>query len=443
MTILRTLEHRIVGELTDLERSMLRCSAAWFFMVLSGYYILRPIREQISTQYGIDNLAWMFQATFITMLIAIPAYSWLVSKVHRKVLVPCISALMGCAMVGFWAAMSFISPTARLGSTPALEWVARVLFIWISVYGLFIVSFFWSVIGDMLAPDQGQRLFGIIAGGGTAGGLVASLATTFFVDFMGQTNLLLIPVVLLVAGLFIYLHLERLWQRHHAASGVAVSSMRSGKPTGGNPLAGFTAVIKSRYLVAICFYGFFLATCGTTIYFQQSEIVKAAFDTKEQSTKYFAVINFFIQSVTLVLQTTVVGRLMRRYGLSVALVVLPVAYLFGITLLAIMPTLAVLAVITVTGRSAEYAIANPAREVLFTAVAREDRYKAKSFIDTIVRRGGDSAISAWYQSMRDSGNIAMTTISWCMIPVVVVWIGLAWFTGTENKRVVAQNENNT
>ncbi|QDT09323.1 Major Facilitator Superfamily protein [Planctomycetes bacterium K23_9] len=436
MSILQRFENHIVGELTDHERTTLRCSAAWFFLVLFGYYILRPIREQISTEYGIKNLSWLFYATLATMLIAIPTYSLLVSKFHRRKLVPSIYAFFCVALLFFWAAMSFVPKTAMIGGTPTLEWVARFLFIWISVYGLFIVSFFWSVVGDMLAPEQGRRLYGMIAGGGTAGGMIASLVATFMVDELGQENLLLIPVVLLVVGLLVYFRLEKAWESQQA-SAVALPSS-SGKPTGGNPFAGFTAVFSSRYLFAICLYGLFLATCGTTIYFQQSEIVEAAFDTKEAKTKYFAMINFAVQVLTLVLQTAVVGRLMKRFGLGLTLAILPIAYICGITSLAIAPTLAVLAVISVTGRSAEYAIANPAREVLFTAVRREDRYKAKSFIDTIVRRSGDASVGTVYRLMRESWGIAMTTLSWCIIPIAIAWCFLAWFIGYENKRVIAE-----
>ena len=349
LTILQRIENRFVGELTDHERITLRCSAAWFFLVLFGYYILRPIREQISTEYGIANLAWLFRATFITMLIVIPLYSLLVSKFHRRILVPSIYAFFCVSLVMFWAAMSFVPRTAMLGDTPAIEWVARVLFIWISVYGLFIVSFFWSVVGDMLSPDQGRRLYGMIAGGGTAGGMIASVVATLMVDRLGQENLLLLPAGLLIVGLVVYYRLERAWDER-PANEMDLASLPSGKATGGNPFAGFVAVFSSRYLFAICLYGVFLATCGTTIYFQQAEIVKAAFDTPEAKTKYFAIVNFCVQVLTLVLQTAIVGRLMKRFGLGLTLAVLPLAYIFGITSLAIAPALGVLAVITVTGR---------------------------------------------------------------------------------------------
>ena len=435
MQLLRKFEDHVVGEMTDHERSILRHSALWFFLVLCGYYQLRPIREQISAEYGIKNLAWLFKATFITMLVAIPVYSLLVSKFDRKKLVPCIYAFFVASLLLFWAAMRFIPETLMLGETSALEYVARVMFIWISVYGLFVVSFFWSVVGDMLSSEQGRRLFGFVMGGGTIGGMFASLITANIVERIGQANLLLMPAVLLVTGLMVYFSLERSFRK----SNVTLQSKReSGRATGGNPLAGFTAVFRSRYLFCIVMYTLMLALCGTMVYFQQSEIVNSAIDTKEAQTKFFAKINLAVQIVTLILQTVVVGRLMKNLGLGITLAVLPLAYIFGVSWLAIDPSLAVLAVISVTGRSAEYAIANPAREVLFTAVRREERYKAKSFIDTIVRRGGDTAAGSIYEPLRQTLGVAMTTLSWCVVPIAMLWVGLGLFIGGENKRVVAR-----
>ncbi|MFK8114133.1 MAG: NTP/NDP exchange transporter [Rubripirellula sp.] len=429
--MLQSFEDKFVGEMSPQERSVLRHGGAWFFLILLSYYILRPIREQISTAYGIQNLSWLFSATFVAMLIAIPLYSVLVGRFHRKRLVPCIYAFFIANLGLFWVAMRFAPDAWQI-------WIARVLFIWISVFGLFIVSFFWSVVGDMLSTEQGRRIFGIIAGGGTIGGMLGSQVAARLVSKIGVANLMLIPFVSLAFGLLVYVSLERSYSRL-ADDQV---KLRSGKATGGNPFAGFTAVVRSKYLLAICFYGFFLATCGTTIYFQQSEIVKAAFESlpgsqaQEASTEYFANVNFYVSIVTLVMQFFVVGWLMRTVGLGWTLAVLPSAYILGIGALALSPEIAVLAVITVTGRSAEYGIANPAREVLFTAVNREERYKAKSFIDTVVRRGGDTMVGSLYRGLRESAGFAMTTLSWLVIPVAVVWTGLAIYIGRENARVV-------
>ncbi|WP_162273986.1 NTP/NDP exchange transporter [Mariniblastus fucicola] len=456
--MLQSIEQRLIGDMTDYERSILRHGAVWFFLILFSYYILRPIREQIGSTYGIENLSWLFWATFVVMLIAIPLYSLLVGKFHRRILVPSIYAIfIGCLIV-FWLAMRSLPESYQI-------WVARAFFVWISVYGLFIVSFFWSVAGDMLSTAQGRRIFGIMAGGGTIGGLVGSQVAATLVGRIGVANLLLIPVILLVAALFIYFSMERSFKR---AGDSKKKDLGSGNATGGNPFAGFTAVFKSRYLFAICMFGIFLATCGTAVYFQQAEIVKAAFEdiefdastianadslsaesleaeksklqqevAKAARTQYFANVNFAVSIVTLIFQFFLVGWLMKKVGLGMTLSALPLAYVVGISALAFSPTIGVLAVVSVIGRSAEYGISNPAREVLFTAVNREDRYKAKSFIDTVVRRGGDSSVGGVYKYARESIGLAMTTLSLIMIPIGIAWIGLSLFIGFENRRIVA------
>ena len=426
--------------LTKYEKSVIVHGAIWFFLILFSYYILRPIREQISATYGIENLSWLFWATFGVMLIAIPSYSYLVGTIHRRRLVPSIYLFFISNLVAFWLAMRWLSDSSQV-------WVARAFFIWISFYGLFIVSFFWSIIGDMLTSGQGRKYFGIMAGGGTIGGLLGSQVAARLVSQIGVANLLLFPIVLLSIALVIYWLLESAAAKHVEKAG---KESTSGKATGGNPFSGFTAVFRSRYLAAICLYGIFLATCGTTVYFQQSEIVNAAYApagveadwtdaqkdvAKEDRTKYFANINFWVSIVTLVFQFVLVGIVMKYAGLGWALAALPIAYVIGITSLAFAPTIGVLAIVSVLGRSAEYGICNPAREVLFTSVNREERYKAKSFIDTVVRRGGDTMVGSVYRGMRGPLGFAMTTLSWIMIPVALVWVGLAFFIGSENRRI--------
>ena len=455
--MLKAIERRLAGELTDYERSILWHGAAWFFLILCSYYIIRPIREQIGSSYQ-EQLPLFFWMTFVVMLVAIPLYSMLVGRFHRQRLVPCIYLFfIGCLAL-FWAGMNWLD--ARF-----LLWIEGAFFVWISVYGLFVVSFFWSVTGDMLSTAQGRRIFGIMAGGGTIGGLIGSQVAGRLVERIGVANLLLIPIGLLGVSLVVYASLERAFAR---LVEVKQQDGDAGKATGGNPFAGFTAVFRSRYLMAICLFGMFMAACGTTVYFQQAEIVNAAYQdvefdaslienadslssadleaalatlqakaSKAASTEYFANINFSVSMLTLLFQFVIVGALMKRVGLGVALAILPLAFLLGISALALSPTLPVLIVVTVLGRSVEYGICNPAREVLFTAVDREDRYKAKSFIDTVVRRGGDSAVGGVYQHARETMGLAMSTLSWIMIPFAIAWIGLSLFIGLENRKILA------
>ena len=442
------------------ERVILYHGATWFFLILLSYYTLRPIRGQISATYGPQTLSYLFVATFVVMLVAIPLYSLLVGKFHRKNLVPSIYAIsIGCLIL-FALAMQKLPEQAQI-------YVAGSLFVWISVFGLFVVSFFWSVVGDMLSTAQGRRVFGYIAGGGTLGGLVGSFLVGQLVGRIDIANLLVIPAVLLILALLVYVSMERSFSK----LATDAARIKSGKATGGNPFSGFTAIIKSRYLFAICLFGLLLATCGTTVYFQQAEIVKAAFAeveideseiknrtqlsekelvaarqklqdkaSKEASARYFAKVDFAVLIVTFIIQFLLVGWIMKNWGLGISLAILPLAYVLGISALAIAPTIEVLIVVSVMGRSTEYGICNPAREVLFTSIDREDRYKAKSFIDTIVRRGGDSAVAGSYNFFRDGLGFAMTTLSWLMVPVALAWAGLAIFIGHENKSILAKKE---
>ena len=263
--MLRRLEERFVGPLTDHERTVLRLGALWFFLLLGGYYILRPLREQISATYG--DLSWLFRATFIAMLVAIPTYSLLVGRFDRRRLVPIVYAFFILSQLGFWAAMRFTPADAMLAGIRAVEWVARVYFVWVSIYGLFVVSMFWSVIGDLVSTEQGRRLFGFVNAGGTAAALLASLLVGTTVSRIGEANLLLIAAGLLIATLFVFMRLER-----QAFAPARTAS--TGKATGGNPFAGFRSVFSSRYLFGILLFTALLATCGTTIYSQQAEIVK-------------------------------------------------------------------------------------------------------------------------------------------------------------------------
>lgn len=457
--MLRSIEQRLAGDLTDYERSILRHGAAWFFLILCSYYIIRPIREQIGAGYK-ELVPLFFWITFLVMLALVPLFSLLVGKFRRRVLVPSIYAFfVGCLAIFYFGLQ-------RLDQS-WLVWLEGAFFVWTSVYGLFIVSFFWSVTGDMLSTKQGRRIFGVMAGVGTIGGLVGSQIASWFVVQIGVANLLLIPAGLLGLSLIVYFSLERSFE---LLSGGKEKKADGGKATGGNPFAGFSAVFKSRYLSGICLYGIFMATCGTTVYFQKIEIVNEAYADveydvseikdadsltakeleaaesklkkaaiKKASTVYFANVDFAVSIATLIFQFVIVGILMKRFGLGVSLAVLPVAYLVGIATLALFPYLAVLAVVTVVGRSAEYGICNPAREVLFTSVDREDRYKAKSFIDTVVRRGGDSAVGGVYGFVQKSAGLPMTTLSWTMIPFALVWIGLSLFIGRENRKILADN----
>ncbi len=468
--MLEKIENWLVGEMDGYERAFLRHAACWFFLILLSYYAVRPIRESIGSKYEKENLSNLFWATFIVMLVAIPIYSWLVGKFDRRKLVPTVYAVFVGSLLVLWAAMTMLAEDYQLP-------VAQCFFVWVSVFGLFVVSFFWSVAGDLLSSNQSKRIFGVVMGSGTIGGLIGSQLTAQLVPVIGVANLLLIPAVVLVFGLGVYFLLERACQKR--SGGVAVVAT-SGKATGGNPFAGFTAVFKSTYLIGLFLFALLMSVCGTAVYFQQSEIVKSAYAnapvdeelirpraleyaraeqrsvtdsdiaraasqlqveaTDIASTAFFANVNTAVSVLAMMAQFFLASRLMRWFGVGWSLAVLPMIYVLGLVLLSFSPTLAVVAIAATIGRAAEYGICNPAREVLYTAIAREERYKAKSFIDTVVRRGGDSACGSIYRGLRGPSGFEMPQVSWMAVPFAIAWAILSVWIGRENRRITETSD---
>lgn len=406
----RGLVARVTGA-QDEEVGALTWGFAWFFFLLLAYYVLRPVRETLGVERGREGLKWLFTATFIGMLVAVPLYSALVSRVGRERLVPIAYRFFALNLLLFWFALRADGVTRG--------YAASAFFVWVSIFNLFAVSIFWSFQADVFSSAQGKRLFGFIAAGGTLGAVFGSLITAELSSLIGTANLLLIPLVLLEVALFCARRLEL-----HAASLGADSkrpeSDRSG--TGGSLFEGFSATFRSPVLRAIAAYTLCNALLGTTVYFQQAEVVKVAIEEEAARTAFFARLNLWVQFATVLIQVLITARLLKAIGVAAALCILPLVYAIGVGVLGFAPTLAVLAVVDVVRRAGSYAIASPSREVLFTSVARTEKYKAKSFLDTVVFRGGDALAGHAYSALRalGAGGLWMAAI---MIPIAGAW---AW-----------------
>lgn len=379
--------------------------------------MVRPVREAMGVEGGVGQLEYLFAIVFGTMLLAVPAYAWLVSRLRRRLLVPIVYRFLMSHLVLFSAGLYFLDGEAR-------TLVARVLFVWVSVYSLFAMSLFWSVMADTFRPEQGRRLFGIIAGAGTTGGLLGSaFAGSGLVKGMGVSGLILVPAVLMELGLFLYRRLEK--YRDGA-------DLKMQRPAGGNPFGGFIAVSRSPYLLSICSYVLITAICGTTLYYQQAEVVKQAVPLEEDRVQLFARLDFLVQALTLLFQFLVAGWLM-RFSLPLALSVLPVAYLIGFTSIGFHPTFYVTLTTVVMTRAAVYGLTVPAQGVLFTVVSKEEKYKAKNVIDTVVTRGGDAAVSK-VAGRLNAASVPPLSLAWWMIPIATGWIALAWMLGRKATR---------
>ncbi len=380
---------------------------------------------------GTKQLQGLMLITFVVMLAAVPAYAALVAKLPRRWVVRIVFHFFSVSLLAFLLAM-------RSDVSWLQTWSARVFFVWVNVFALFATSVFWSVLADLFSSNQGKRLFGTIAAGGTAGAMTGSLLTSQLATRLSTSSLLLLPIATLQAGLWCAWRLEKQAARlHQATDDGSESDERSdeGRPTGGGLLTGISRVLASPYLASICLFLVFVQACGTALYFQQAEIVAAEIPDKAEKTQLFAYLDLGVQTLTLLVQGLLAGTILRRLGVSVALVILPVVYFSSFSALAISQSLPVLIVAMIASRAAGYGITVPAREVLFTVVSREEKYKSKSFIDTVVLRGGDALSGQVFGSLRNVAGLSLSTLNLLALPVTAAWAIVAWRLGRRQKNL--------
>jgi ATP:ADP antiporter, AAA family len=392
----------------------------YFFCLLCGYYILRPIRDEMAIEGGVQHLPWMMTATFVTLLLVTPLFGWLSTRAPRYRLLLIVYTFFGTNLLLFFVAMmGHLSP----------QWTARAFFVWLSVFNLFVVSVFWSVMVDLFTPAQSARLFGVIAAGGSIGAMVGPLLTTGLTYLVPIPVLLLVSIGFLVACGFCLHRLDRWAMAQSARQGSGQD-----EPIGGSIWAGVRSALSSPYLLGICLYLFFLTTTATFLYLEQMRLVSEQIPSPEGRTRLFSLIDLVVNVLTFLMQVTVTGRVISRFGLASALVVLPVASAIGFGVIGMMPFLVVFVLFTIVRRVGEYALAKPAREVLFTVVSREEKYKAKNFIDTAVSRGGD-ATTGWIVSGVKALGVTAGQMAWILVPLSLLWGLVGWFLARQEEKL--------
>jgi ATP:ADP antiporter, AAA family len=302
----------------------------------------------------------------------------------------------------------------------------------VSVFNLFVVTVFWGFMADLFSSEQGKRLFGFIAAGGSAGALIGPSLTAGLAVPLGPVNLLLISALFLEAAVQCVRQILKTPQAQKPAEHTAQSA--NDEVIGGGILAGLTEIARSPFLMLICCHVLLLSLTSTFLYFQQASIVSAAFDNPAERTRVFALIDLSVGLVTIALQLTVTGRVLVRLGVGVALASLALVTMGGFLALALVPTLAVLVTFQALKRATEFGFANPARETLFTVVTREQKYKAKSVIDTAVFRGGD-AVNGWiYAGLRSLG-LDLSGIALVAVPISAAWAALLLLIGRKQEQL--------
>ena len=402
-------------KLEPAERTAVLWSFSYFFCLLSAYYILRPVRDAMGIAGGVENLQWLFSATFIAMLLAVPVYGWATRYFSRHRLLPVVYGFFIVNLVLFYALF-----TLQL----APSWTARAFFVWLSVFNLFVVSVFWSFMADVFSQAQAKRLFGVIAAGGSAGAIAGPAITALLSVALGTAQLLLISAGLLVVAI-VCIHQLVGWvdQNSRDAAGHVHDA-----PLGGGILAGFRLLWRSPYLLGIGLYILLYTCLATFLYFEQAHIVKAAFDNSAERTRLFASIDLLVNVLTVMTQLLITSRLVDRFGLSVTLVIIPLLMAVGFMLLGASPVLVVLVVFQIIRRAGNYAIAKPAREMLFTVLTREEKYKAKNVLDTVVYRGGD-ALSGWLFAGLMAIGTGLPGVAFIGAVLAILWAVNGWWLG--------------
>jgi AAA family ATP:ADP antiporter len=392
----------------------------FFFCVLTALMVVRPAREALGIQRGIDSVRWLFIGTVVVTLLVNPIFGLLVARFRRLVFISATYLFFAFSLVGFYALL--VLAPASIG-----ERTGQVFYVWFSVFNLFATMLFWALMADRFTLEQGKRLFGAIAVGGTLGAIFGPWLASVLAKPLGTPALLLIAAAFLVLALAAARSVTRVGQdRFELARGVPASTEHA--VIGGSAWEGFAAVFRSPYLLAICAYVLILAVMVTLVYFTRLQMVAALGTDLDMRTAAFAQIDMITQIATLVLQALVTGHLMKRLGVSVTLALLPITVALGFIGLAIVGSLAALIAFDASFRAVQRGIMRPARETLFTVVPRVDRYKSKAFIDTFVYRTGD-VVGAQTEGFLGRLGMGLAALSLFAVPLAIVWMVLGIWLG--------------
>ena len=385
------------------ERSALFASFAMFFALLAAYYIVRPVRDEMGVRLGKDALQNLFTTVFFVMLAAVPLFGFIASKFPRRLVLPGIYLFFTCDLIAFW--LVFRSDA----SNPV---ILKTFFVWASVFNLFVISLFWSLMAELWTNEESKRLYGFISAGGTAGALAGPVLTRALVSHVTPVDLLLVSACLLCAAMMASLALRQIRAGH---------GRDEAKPTGGGIFDGAAKLMSSPYLGRIALFVFLANIVGTFFYLEQSRLVGAAIADSAERVKFFSGRDLIVSITTIIVEIFGTAQILRRFGVTAALTALPVCALLGTLALSFEPTLWVAAAVMIAERVTAFSLSGPAIKVMYTLTSPDEKYKVQNFVDTVVYRGGD-AVSGWlFKAI--SGDVGFAALA---TPAVAIPLGLAW-----------------
>jgi len=394
---------------------------SYFFVLMTSYFILRPLRDTMGTIYGVGHLQELFTGTFLLSLIVAPVFAGLASRIRLASFLPWVYGFIAITLVAFYFLF--------LGAVHE-RWIAAGFYVWVSTFNLLTISVFWSLMADIFSGDQAKRIFGFIAAGGTIGTIAAPAFTVLFVDALGTNRLLLISAAgFVITGLLV--RVVEAQKRRLIAVSESVPSAALDHKLGGNPFDGFVLLFRSRYLLMIALFLLLMTWISTVIYFQLGDLISKDFVSRAARTRAYASIDLATNSIAVLIQLFGTGRFIKRFGVTTGLLLNPIIMVVAFVAVAFSPALMVLASIQVVRRFAEYAIAKPSRDMLFTAVDQQAKYKAKNVIDTVVYRFGDLTSSWLSAAVLPYGVSGLAIFG---VAISAAWFPIAYLLGRQYER---------
>jgi AAA family ATP:ADP antiporter len=419
---------KLFSKIVDVKPNEVR--ALWLgfvfhFIILTAYYIVKPIRDGIAASNKLETLPWMFTATLVVMLIANTIFGAIVARMERRKFIPFAYAFFILVLLLFFGLLGTGSPAQQV-------WTGRAFYVWVSVFNLFNTAIFWAFMTDLFTVEQGKRLYAFIAVGGTLGAIVGAYTTKHLIRDLGQANLVAISAAMFTIVCVLVRFFPRTYTGHTG------SEPAREEPIGGTPWSGITHIARSPYLFGLASVILLYTITSTWAYFQQTTLAGAVLKTTADRTVFSSSLEIWVNSITLGIQIFLTGRFLKWFGVAFTLTALPVLSMLGFTAMAIAPSLAMLAFFQVIRRAGAYALMRPSREILFTVLRREDKYKVKGVTDTLGYRVGDQ-LGAWsYGGLGPNWlHLSLSTISWIAVPVTAGWCVLSiWLA--RKQRVMAE-----
>jgi AAA family ATP:ADP antiporter len=397
--------------LSEVESNELKATAVstlFVFVLMASYYILRPVRDAMASDWTDTEVSFLWNVNFFVSAGIVAVYGYAVSRAKLRNVVPAMYGFFAITFVAFYFGISLVSDRVL---------VDKLFYLWVSVFALFHVSVFWTFMADTFNPEQAKRLFGIIGAGAAAGGIVGPAIPALFAGVLGTDILMLIASTSLLVVIPLVFYLYRL--KATELGNVDLEADTSKAVIGGNWWQGFQSFFTNPYLLGIGAFILLYVFIGSFVYFEQKNLL--ADFTRPERTQILGSIDWLVNVITFGMAFFLTGRIVSKLGMPTALAMMPFLVAAGLLILAFAPMLTVLLALQAFRRGGNYGLTRPAREMLYTKVTREERFKAKPVIDIVVYRGGDAVSGTLFAFLTDGVGLGLAAVA-----VVGAAIAAAW-----------------